>query len=325
MDWMFGSPAPQAPSVPFGGGQLGNNIATMAGPMPANESFGGGYGGGGFASSESQQGGWGAGPWGVGGGANPQPFSPNLGQTSTQQGNYNNLVSSMRQLQQSGQFNPQTWTQMMGAQGIPPQVAQILWQNLSAQNFAPLQSSSGTNDTAWEGALQNASNAYNQNLQQGAYSQAPPFQAPTSGGYGYQGPPQQAGGFNPGWSAPPWMQGQGSMPSWLTSYLTQNGWTAPPAGQASNGGTAPPTSPTSNGAPPWAQSLSSGGVLPQFTNQPSLPLASSQEWANYLPQEQQAILSTAQSVGIDPQAYLQQLAYSAPEWGAMNPASFRGY
>lgn len=80
----------------------------------------------------------------------------------------------------------------------------------------------------------------------------------------------------------------------------------------------------SSGPPPWATSLNQNQTLPGFQGQPSIPIASSQQWNRYLPQEQQAILQTAQSVGIDPSAYLQQLTYANPEWGTMPTSQYVG-
>ena len=87
-----------------------------------------------------------------------------------------------------------------------------------------------------------------------------------------------------------------------------------------------PQGPTmSLGAPPWATALNTGQALPGAQGQPSIPFASSQQWQTFLPQEQQAILQTAQSVGIDPQAYLQQMAYLNPEWGYQPTAQYQSY
>jgi hypothetical protein len=122
-----------------------------------------------------------------------------------------------------------------------------------------------------------------------------------------------------GWGAPAGYQApQPQLPQGLQNWLSQNGWTAPTGNNQQQ-------SAMSTGAPPWAQALSGGYNLPSMIGQPSIPFASAQQWNSFMPQEQQAILSTAQSVGIDPSAYQQQMFAGFPEWGAPGGTGFQSY
>lgn len=93
----------------------------------------------------------------------------------------------------------------------------------------------------------------------------------------------------------------------------------------------PPTTGTqygttmSTGVAPWAYSLNNNTVLPQFQGQPSIPLASAQQWQGYNPQEQQAILQSAQMMGIPAQAYQQMMQAAAPEWGNQGQGQYTAY
>jgi hypothetical protein len=249
-----------------------------------------------------------------------QPYQGTFTQDPTQQTQYNNLIAGMRTAQKQGNWNPQTFASLLGNQGIPPQMANILWNNLAPGGFAPFQQASGANDTNWLTQLQGAAQSYNQNVQQGAYlPRGMQMRPPDNGGYGYDG--GYPGNFQPNNSPPPWMAQQlqaagWSPPSNAPNLMTQQLQQSAPGGA---------TGQMSQGAPPWAQALQGGYALPQFIGQPSIPFASAQQWNNYLPQEQQAILGTAQSVGIDPQAYLQQMQGAFPEWGPISTAQYSGY
>lgn len=155
-----------------------------------------------------------------------------------------------------------------------------------------------------------------QEMQNPAVQQA--FQAFQSAmqGYQQQNPFQGQGNNQPGQWQPP-----GGFPPWIPPALQQQIQTA----YQSQQGQAPGNSPMSQGAPPWAQSLSGGYNLPGSIAQPSIPFASAQQWGSYMPQEQQAILGAANSMGIDPGSYMQQMYASGPEWGPQSMARYGSY
>ncbi len=159
--------------------------------------------------------------------------------------------------------------------------------------------------------------------------------SPMSGGVGIQRDPSMMGGAfgnlgdaptqgfgGMGGFGPPPPGGPGSENQGGGPLMPGGGFGVQQGGGLVDQGNTPPQPAMSNGAPPWAAAMAQGQNQAAFTGLgDAMPLPNPMQWQNMLPTEKQAYLQIAQSQGLSPQDFLQEMQASQPEWGAMQPTA----